>query len=296
MKTTLLIIGLALGCRFSGGAAPLTESTFTEIINDVATVSTAGNAAPSKVKDVLKAPERVRTGPQSRAELTAPDQTITRIGANTIFSFADNGRTLNLEQGNVLFHAPKGQGGGTIKSAGAAAAVLGTTLIVSATPDGGFKVILLEGSGTVTLPNGNSATLHAGQLVYVLPGGTLSPVLDINLGKLVAGSQLVNGFPDPLSSLPLINAAIAAQNARLASGKATDTGLPPGLFLNPPAPGNGLNAMDHGTYQMAVPQPLSPEQFNLLVFGSSPNGAQSSGGLGGRSIVITTSPIRVVGK
>jgi hypothetical protein len=261
MKATILIIGLAFGCRFSGGAAPLTESTFTEIINDVAIVSTAGNASPSKVNDVLKAPDRVRTGPQSRAELTAPDQTITRIGANTIFSFADSGRTLNLEQGNVLFHAPKGQGGGTIKSAGAAAAVLGTTLIVSATANGGFKVILLEGSGTVTLPNGNSATLNAGQLVYVLPGGTLSPVLTINLGKLVAGSQLVNGFPDQLASLPLINLAIQNQNSKLNSGKATDTGLPPDFFLNPPIPGNGLNTLDHGTYQVAVPPPVPGQQF-----------------------------------
>jgi hypothetical protein len=293
MKAIILIIALALGCRFSGGAAPLTEGTFTEIINDVAIVSTAGNASPSKVNDVLKAPDRVRTGPQSRAELTAPDQTITRIGANTIFSFADSGRTLNLEQGNVLFHAPKGQGGGTIKSAGAAAAVLGTTLIVSATPDGGFKVILLEGSGTVTLPNGNSATLHAGQLVYVLPGGTLSPVLDINLGRLVAGSQLVNGFPDQLASLPLINLAIQNQNSKLKSGKATDTGLPPDFFLNPPVPGNGLHTLDHGTYQMAVPQPLTPEQFNLLVSGQSPKGVPSSGGLGGRGIVTTTAPIQL---
>ncbi len=291
MKTTFLIFGLALGCQCSGGAAPLTESTFTEIINDVATVSTAGNASPAKVSDVLKAPERVRTGPQSRAELTAPDQSITRIGANTIFSFADNGRTLNLEQGNVLFHAPKGQGGGTIKSAGAAAAVLGTTIIVSATPDGGFKVILLEGSGTVTLPNGNSATLHGGQLVFVLPGGTLSPVLTINLGKLVAGSQLVNGFPDRLASLPLINLAIQNQNSKLKSGKATDTGLPPGFFLNPPVPGNGLNTVDHGTYQVAVPQPLSPAQYYSLISGSSPNGGPGGGGTGGRGIVITTSPV-----
>lgn len=291
MKAIILIVGLALAGRFSAGAGPLTESTFTEIINDVSTVSATGNAAPSKVNDVIKAPDRVRTGPQSRAELTAPDHTITRVGANTIFSFADNGRTLNLEQGNVLFHAPKGLGGGTIKTAGAAAAVLGTTIVVSATPDGGFKVILLEGSGTVTLPSGASATLNAGQLVFVLPGGTLSPVLNINLGKLVAGSQLVNGFPDQLVSLPLINAAIAAQNNQLNSGKATDTGLPPGAFLNPPVPGNGLDTMDHGTYQVAVPQPLTPAQFNLLVFGPSPKGVPNSGGLGGRGIVTTTSPI-----
>lgn len=40
--------------------------------------------------------------------------------------------------------------GGNIKSAGATASVLGTTLIVGANQSGGFKVMLLEGKGQVT--------------------------------------------------------------------------------------------------------------------------------------------------
>ena len=282
MKTIFLIAALSVLVRCSGMAAPLTEGKFTEIIRDVNTLSIAGSAAPAKVSDVLKAPERVRTGPESRAELTAPDQTITRVGANTVFSFQDNGRTLNLEQGSLLFHAPKGLGGGTIKSGGAAAAVLGTTLTVSATVNGGFKVILLEGRGTVTLPGGTSATLHAGQLVFVLPGGTLSPVLDINLGKLVAGSQLVSGFPHPLSSLPLIQAAIDRQNSQLASGKATDTGVPADHFAGPPPPGNGLNAIDPGTYQNAAHPPLSPAQLANLSNPQPKAGPAVNGTPGGR--------------
>jgi len=262
---------MAVAARLSGVAAPFTEGTFTEIIRDVNTLSAAGDAAPAKVSDVLKAPDRVRTGPESRAELTAPDKTITRVGANTVLSFADSGRTLNLEQGNLLFHAPKGLGGGTIKSGGASAAVLGTTLIVSATPDGGFKVILLEGKGTVTLPGGASATLHAGQLVFVLPGGTLSRVLDINLGKLVAGSLLINGFPDELPSLPLIQAAIHQQNSQIASGNAADTGLPPGNF----------GGLDPGTYQIGVPPPMTPQQFNSLF--QNPSSAKQPVGTGGRN-------------
>src|SRR5438552_18349990 len=111
MKTILLITALTVACRFSGVAASLTESTFTEIINDVNTLSTDGNAVTAKMNDILKAPDRVRTGPESRAELTAPDQTITRVGANTVFSYADSGRTLNLEKGSLPFHAPKGLGG-----------------------------------------------------------------------------------------------------------------------------------------------------------------------------------------
>ena len=267
MKTNLLIcIALALA-NFSSLAAPLTESTYTEIIRDVNTLSTAGNPATAKVNDVLKAPERVRTGPQSRAELTAPDKSITRIGANTVFSFSDSGRTLNLEAGNLLFHAPKGIGGGTIKSGGASAAVLGTTLIASATTNGGFKVVFLEGKGTVTLPNGKVVSLKAGQMVFIQSDGTkFSGVVDINLGKLVAGSTLVNGFSHPLASAPLIQAAVDKQNAALASGDAVDTGLP----------ANGLNAVDPGSYQTAAHAPLTVDQTGAL-FG------QKGAGPGGRS-------------
>jgi len=290
MKTIILICSAALLLTpFCLSASPLTESTFTEVVNQVSTVSVSGNAAPSKVNDLLKAPDRVRTGPQSRAELTAPDKTITRVGANTIFSFSDSGRTLNLEQGNLLFHSPKGLGGGTIQSGGAAAAVLGTTLIVSATTSGGFKVILLEGTGKVTLPGGTAATLHAGQLVFVLPGGKLSPVLNINLGKLTGGSLLVKGFSKDLPSWPLVLAAIHQQETTIASGGARDTGQSPDQYLYPPA--NGLDVQSPGTYQQAVPQPPSANQYlNAVGTGSSAKG-NGFGGFGGRGFVGTTVPL-----
>jgi hypothetical protein len=266
MKTKIFqfvaLAGLALPLR----AAPLNESTFTEVINRVEVVAGADKSTtPATANEVFKAPDLVRTGADSRAELTAPDQTITRVGANAIFSFEPTGRDLDLEQGSVLFHPPKGVGGGTIKSGGVAAAVLGTTLIMSATPNGGIKATLLEGKGRVTLANGKSVTLKAGQLVFVRPGGkTFGPVLDINLAKLVAGSQLVNGFSHELSSLPLIRQAIAAQNAEIASGRAVDTGIPADHFVNPPNRGNGLDTMDPGVYQVAMPPPLTTAQLAQL--------------------------------
>lgn len=263
MKKKLLWTAAVIGLALPLGAAPLTESTFTEVVKDVKIVANVSKSAtPALPNDLLKAPDRVRTGPASRAELTAPDHTITRVGANTVFSYADSGRTLNLDQGSLLFHAPKGIGGGTIKSGGVVAAVLGTTLIVSATTDGGFKVILLEGSGKVTLPNGKSVTLKAGQLVFVAPNGTeLSAVLDINLDKLVAGSLLVNGFTNALPSQPLIRSAVARQNNLLASGGAVDTGVSANNATNAPSLALGLNSLDHGTYQNAAHPPLSAQKL-----------------------------------
>jgi hypothetical protein len=294
MKAKILHAAALAGLALSLRSAPLNESTFTEVVNHVEVVTGADKtASPAKPDELFKAPDLVRTGPDSRAELTATDQTITRLGANTVFSFEPIGRNLSLEQGSVLFHPPKGQGGGTIKSGGVAAAVLGTTLIASATEHGGFKVILLEGKGRATLPNGKSVTLKAGQLVFVRPGGSdFSPVLNINLAKLVAGSQLVTGFSHELSSLPQIQKAIDGQKSDLASGRTVDTGFPPDSFVNPPNRGNGLDTMDPGVYQIAVPPPLTPGQLAQLISGQSA-GKPVFGSPGGRGFTpIGANPLK----
>lgn len=225
MKLQRLLAWWAVGLAIQVPAAALKESTFTQVLNDVSVLSApARNAKAARVNDLVQAPEIVRTGAKSRAELKAPDQTLTRVGANSVFSFEGDGRNLKLEQGSLLFHSPKGKGGGTIKTGGASAAVLGTTVIVACTLDGGFKTILLEGRGRVTLPSGRSVELKAGQLVFVLPGGLeFGPILNINLGKLVAGSNLVRGFPNDLPSAQEIERAIAAQDRQMASGRAEDT-------------------------------------------------------------------------
>lgn len=265
MKTSLLICGLFVAAAGLLEAAPLTQSTFTEVIKDVNVVAQpTKTAAPAKTNELFRFPDLVRTGSESRAELTAADKTITRVGANTVFSFQPAGRDINLEQGSVLFHSPTGKGGGTIKSGGASAAVLGTTLIVATTPvaaptdRNGFKVILLEGKGKVTLPNGKSRTLTAGQLVFVLPGQTeFGPVLNINLSKLVAGSLLVTGFSAELSSMPKIKKAIERQDELIRRGGAKDTGITADNFPKQRnLPGNGLNGTDNNTFILGTLEPL----------------------------------------
>jgi hypothetical protein len=96
----------------------------------------------------------------------------------------------------------------------------------------------------------------------------------------VAGSQLVVGFTHPLSSLPLIQKAIDAQNAALASGQTVDTGISADNFVNPPAQGNGLSMLDPGSYQNAAHPPLSPGQ--LATFTGQKSTAPVFGSPGGR--------------
>jgi hypothetical protein len=279
MKTTILLCAIVAAQLPALQGAPLAEGTFTEITRNVNKLAPDGTVVPASLNETLKAPERVRTGADSRAELTAPDKTITRIGANTVFAFDTSQRVLHLDQGSVLFHAPKGAGGGTIKSGGASAAVLGTTIIVSATPGGGFKLIVLEGTAKATLNNGKKAVLKAGQLVFVLPGGEgFSKTLTINLGKLAANSQLVAGFSHPLPSITLIDAAIHEQHLLISSGGAVDTGKSADGFHE--EAGNGQGAIDPASHQIALHPNLTPNQIARLI-----EGQKGSGGPGGSGLV-----------
>ena len=303
MKLHCLLVLLAASLAGQMSAAALKESTFTQVVNDVSVITLPAQAAKTaRVNDLVQAPEVVRTGAKSRAELKAPDQTLTRVGANSVFSFEGAGRDMKLEQGSVLFHSPKGKGGGTIKTGGASAAVLGTTVIVAATRDGGFKTIILEGRGRVTLANGKSVDLQAGQLVFVLPGGKdFGPVLTINLGKLVAGSNLVRGFKGDLPSFGEIERAIAAQDRRIAKGNAEDTNY----LVGDSATRDDVKVIDANTQNTAVrDQILNAFQLALQsdavidrpdldpsrVF-LNPSGFEGGGVFAARNISVTTSLI-----
>jgi hypothetical protein len=207
-------------------AADLKQSKFTQVVNDVRIVSAANNSeTPAVINAVFNMPDLVRTGAASRAELVAADDTITRVGANTVFSFDPANRTIDLQQGSLLFHSPKGMGGGTIRTSSATASVLGTTLIVTTTRSGGFKVIDLEGHVAIKFLSGIRQDLHPGQMTFVLAGGHPAPVLTIRLDTLTKDSHLVQGFAAPLPSMPLIQQQVDTQVKQIQTGQAQDTGL-----------------------------------------------------------------------
>lgn len=237
---------LCLGCVSAASnlhaAADIKQSKVTQVVNDVQIISAADQSKKNAtVNDDFKMPDILRTGPSSRAELVAPDQTVTRVGANTIFSFDPANRTINLKQGSLLFHSPHGKGGGTIRTGSATASVLGSTLIVTTTPTGGFKVLALEDQAEIKFLNGMKQKLQPGQMTFVLPGGNqASPVIIFRLDDLVANSQLVKGFSRDLPSLPLVQDQINKQLGQIRSGKLGDTGLQVG----PDADKKGVQVID----------------------------------------------------
>jgi len=226
-------------------AMDLKQSKVTQVVNDVQIISAADQRQKAAaVNDLFSMPDVLRTGAASRAELVAQDETVTRVGANTIFSFDPANRTLDLKQGSLLFHAAHGKGGGTIHTGSATASVLGTTLIVTTTPNGGFKVLDLEGKVEMKLNNGLKQKLDAGQMTFVLPGtNQLAPIVIFRIDELIRNSLLVKGFTETLASLPLIQNQSALQLKSLQSGKLSDTGLYAGDNASP----NQVEVLDANT-------------------------------------------------
>lgn len=225
-----LLLCFAFTTSLSAAPLPLEESTVVETVNDVTHIAMpSGQAEPAVVHLRLQAPDRLRTGRRSRAELEAPDGTITRLGANTLFAFDRATRALELDRGSLLFHSPTGRGGGTVRSPSASASVLGTTIIAAATPDGGFKLLVLEGRAQVDYSGGTRQRLDAGQLTFVRPGaggiGAPGPVVNFDLARLVAHSQLVQGFKRPLPSSGKIEQAVEQQKRSVGQGKYLTTGF-----------------------------------------------------------------------
>ncbi len=205
----VLIVGGLLFVLTLAPAAQLKEARVTQIVSDVKLLPEQAAPRPAVVNDPVRAGTAVRTGTQSRSELTFNDLTITRLGANTIFSFDEGTRTMNLRDGAVLFQVPKGSGGATIKTAAVTAAITGTTGIgeyhpaTATNPHVLSKWLCLEGTFHLILPNGQSVELGPGKMVST-NGESFSKVLTFDIEQVMATSLLVTGYDTTLASKPLI--------------------------------------------------------------------------------------------
>src|SRR5207244_12783984 len=116
----------------------------------------------------------VRTGVESRAELTFTDLTLTRLGANTIFSFKQGARELDLTSGAVLLEVPPKAPAVKVSTSAVTAAVTGGTALFATGPP--TKFMDLEEIGTCC-PNGTqerAVTVHRGETRKLTPGGRMT--------------------------------------------------------------------------------------------------------------------------
>jgi len=233
----LVIIGVSSVLPLHQSAAgPLTSAEVTKIINHVNVIDPRKGDHPAEVRDVIKDDLGLLTGTQSRSELLFQDNTLTRVGAETFFSFRTGTRDMTLERGSMLLQVPKGLGGAKIRTAAVTAAITGTTIMMEYVPKQYIKVLVLEGSLRLSRNRvfGDSLVLHPGKMVIMRPDAKKIPdPIDVDLQHVVQTSSLVN-FPgsEPLPSMSLIQAAIQEQTKQFAKTNLVRTNLVMGHGTN----------------------------------------------------------------
>jgi hypothetical protein len=120
-----LSFALASGIPNQVRADELKEAKVTQVIQDVRVRPSNASPRPAAVNDDVRQGAAVQTGVQSRSELTFKDQTITRLGEQTIFSVGQGPRTIDLGSGQFLLYAPKKAGGAKVKMGSVTAAITG---------------------------------------------------------------------------------------------------------------------------------------------------------------------------
>jgi ferric-dicitrate binding protein FerR (iron transport regulator) len=214
-------IAIAFGFVFALATVAAAESSkkdarVTQVIREVNLLAPDAPARRAVLNEGVRETSAVKTGGDSRAELTFADLTITRLGANTLYRFKKSGRLVELDGGSTLLRVPKDSGGATVITSAVSAGSTGTTFIFESTRNGGARLTVLEGRARLTLlkhPDQTRAAV-AGQALEVPPGATrIAEPKAIDLDRLMKTSPLIIGFR-PLPSLNLINNAIRQQQQR----------------------------------------------------------------------------------
>src|SRR5438067_4724023 len=226
-------LSVILGSAVSVPAAQLKEAQVTQVVKDVKLLPTGAAARPATVNDEVRDGIAVRTGVDSRSELKFTDQTLARLGANTLFSFSDGTRNLNLQDGAMLLRVPKGAGGAKINSSAVTAAITGTTVMLEThavtkkNKNSYYKFIVLEGTARLYLPGrlGESTLVKAGQMIIMRVDSKMIPEpVDVDIQKIAQSSLLITGF-GPLGSETLIAFERTRQNEQKNSGQLIETNL-----------------------------------------------------------------------
>src|SRR5262249_13948271 len=124
----LCLLG-ALAAGSESLSAPLTEAHVTKIINEVKVVDPRAGRRKDQVNVRIHDDLALTTGIKSRSELLFQDNTLTRLGPESFFSFQTGTRDMTLQKGTMLLQVPKGLGGAKIHTAAVTAAITGTTIM-----------------------------------------------------------------------------------------------------------------------------------------------------------------------
>ena len=228
---------------FLAGSVPLvadTSATVTEAVNHVTHGSAQSSAtSPASSGTRLQDGEYLKTGVKSRAALELANQSITRLGSNTIFNYSVSSNEIDLQAGTVLFSKPKDGKELTIKTAAVTAGIVGTT---------GFAQVrdhvtlfgLIEGDATLKV-GAHGYKLTAGEILRLAPGSA-PQIFFYNIPLFLKTSPLIIDYHGRLPNQAYIDKEVAAYDDFAARG-----------FIQPPTQPYYLSGVEGSVPIVPIP-------------------------------------------
>ena len=154
-------------------------------------------------------------------EISLDDKSITRIGANDLFSFVKQDRLVKCDKGTFLVSKDPETETITVTTGSVTAAISGSTVVLDVKDDATHIAVAETTTGVVvTDKNGKSMTLQSGEGISATPNGmTSSSPKSVDVKDLTSSSPLFTekGLP-PLANDALIKGVASAQETAKAQG------------------------------------------------------------------------------
>jgi len=179
------------------------------------------NKVTAILNDKVESNTQVGTGEQSMCELSLDDKSVTRIGANAVFTFVEQERLVKCDKGTFLVSKEPETDTMTVTTGSVTAAVNGSTVMFDVTGDATHVAVAETTTGVVvTDKNGKSLTLQSGEGISATPAGMASATpRSVDVKDLTASSPLfTEAGLAPLANNALIKGVVSAQESAKAAG------------------------------------------------------------------------------
>ena len=206
-------------------AAELERARVTKAVNVVNLLHESRAPRPAKPGILLTGSNALQTGDRSRAELQFADESVVRLGSNSIFGFKAGEREIDLQKGSLLLQIPKGRGTTKIKSLPITAAITGTTILFESSEPvrdsqgreikpGIVKLIVVEGSLEWAFNDNprKKLKMRSGDMVaFPSNARTFPKKVKVDLARIRSTSLLMEGGLGKLPDMERVNREISTQ-------------------------------------------------------------------------------------
>jgi hypothetical protein len=178
------------------------------------------NKVTAVLNDKVESNTQVGTGAQSMCELSLDDKSVTRIGANAVFTFVEQERLVKCDKGTFLVSKDPATETMTVVTGSVTAAVNGSTVMFDVTGDATHVAVAETTTGVVvTDKNGKSMTLQSGEGISATPAGLASATpRSVDVKDLTSSPLFTEAGLAPLANNALIKGVASAQNIAKQAG------------------------------------------------------------------------------